>query len=159
MKLFRFSLALFISLLIAGCGSTTEITSDYNVQTDFSSYKTFKFLPWYAGSTRYVTEEGKERLYSQVEEQLLARGLKNVSGEADLTVALIVFLDEKTDYNVYTRYYSTGGFGYYYPFGYGISSSNYYMAKDYLQGAIIVDLFDHAAKNTCMAGCCSSRAC
>jgi hypothetical protein len=142
----------FFLLLSLACSSTQQIQSDYDVAADFNSYKTFRFLPWYAGNSEYVTEEGKKQLYSMLEEQLTARGYKKVNGNADLTIGLLVLLEEKRDATAYTRYYNTGGFGYYYGFGYGLQSTNYYKKRDFLEGTIIVDIFDHNAKKLIWQG-------
>lgn len=138
----RVSIVLILSAILFSCSSKLQVTSDYDAKADFKSFKTFMFLPWDPGSSEYIGPNAQKRLFDQLEKELNAMGYQKVTTEADLAVNVLVLLDEKRDAINYTRYYSTGGYSYYYPFGFGLNSSTYYKKVDYLQGTMIVDMFN-----------------
>ena len=135
-----------ILIILSSCSAKKSITSDYDVNVDFSKYKTYMFLPWNPHNSEYVNKAAQERLYGMLEVELSKRGYERVHHNADLAVNLMVLLDEKRSAINYTRYYHTGGYGYYSPFGFGYNSTTYYKKIDFLEGTIIVDVFDQQEK-------------
>jgi hypothetical protein len=110
------------------------------------------YLPWNKDNSEYITKPIQDRLYGLLDTELKARGYTKVNSNADLAVNLMAILEEKRSAIAYTRYYNTGGYGYSYPFGYGYQSTTYYKKNDFLQGSIIVDVFDQQKKKLIWQG-------
>ncbi len=138
------------SFLFSGC-SQVKIIVDYDKSTEFPNYKTYMFLPWRDINSELVNDFDKERFYSALENELNARGYTKVITDADLAVNILVIIEKGTAYTGYTNYYNYGGWGYNYPFGMGYSTVRY-DSYDYLNGTLLVDIFDHKQKKLIWQG-------
>jgi hypothetical protein len=152
MKLRIRIISLILSVLaIAGCKSSLQIISDYDKNADFKAYKTYMLLPWRPDNSKLVSAPTKRYLYAALEHEMNARGYSKVESGADLAVNLMVIIEEKSAQTAYQSYYQYGGWGYYAPFGYGYSSVRY-DSYEYLQGTVIVDVFDQKEKKLVWQG-------
>lgn len=131
------------------CGSSLKIVSDYDKNMDFKPYNTYMLLPWRKENSKLVNEIDKRRLYDALKNELDARGYKQVEADADMAVNLMVIIQEKSNVSAYRSHYNYGG--YYYPYGYGHSTVRY-DSQEYLQGTVIIDIFDNKAKKLIWQG-------
>ena len=149
---------LFLSLIILGACSSIKVTSDYDKEADFTKYKTFEYYGWAEESDKILNRFQKERIESAFGDEFAKRGLKYVKEGGDMVVSLYVVVDKKTSTTAYTNHYGTGGYGYGgggwyggYGMGYGGgmgmgTSTTTYSENDYLEGTLVVDVFDKAEK-------------
>lgn len=141
-----------LALLIASC-SSLDVVVDQDRAADFTTYKTFNFLPWPEHNTEILSDLSKRRVQAAITNELELRGLKKVDADADLMVNFMIILEKKTGVQAYTNYYGAGygGYGYYYPIGYGYSQTSY-VEYDYLRGTGIIDVFDSSNKHLVWQG-------
>lgn len=147
---------LFLSIIFFGACSSIKVTSDYDKEADFTKYKTFEYYGWTDESDKILNRFQKERIEKAFGDEFAKRGLKFVEGNGDMVVSLYVVVDQKTSTTAYTNHYGGGGYGYGgmgwhggYGGGYGMgmsSSSTTYSENDYLEGTLVVDVFDKAEK-------------
>ena len=148
---------LFLSLIVLGACSSIKVTSDYDKEADFTKYKTYEYYGWAEESDKILNRFQKERIESAFGDEFAKRGLKYVEGNGDMVVSLFVVVDKKTSTTAYTNHYGTGGYGYGgggwyggYGGGYGGmgmgTSTTTYSENDYLEGTLVVDVFDKAEK-------------
>ena len=75
-----------------------------------------------------------------------------------MAVSLFLVIDQKTSTTAYTNYYS-GGYRGYYRFrggwGYGYATTTY-SENDYLEGTLVMDVFDGKSKNQVWQGVAKS---
>jgi len=140
--------------------SSTKFTSDYDKQVDFSQYQDFHFLGWAKHSDQILNDLDKKRLEQAFINEFAKRGIKFVdASEADATVSFFVVIDEQTSTTAYTDYY--GGMGYGYGYGYprwgwgGGMATTRYQEHHYLQGTMVVDVFDADSKKLIWQGVAS----
>ena len=136
--------AVAVSLFISSCGPSIKVTTDQNEGTDFSKYKSFSFLGWQKNSNEIMSEFDQKRMRDSFQAEFKARNLESKEEGGDLAVVLYLVVDQKTSIQGYTNYYG-GGYGRYgrYGGGWGAgSSSTTYTQEDYLQGTLVMDVFD-----------------
>ena len=151
-----------LSIIFLGACSSIKVTSDYDKEADFTKYKTFEYYGWAEESDKILNRFQKERIESAFGDEFLKRGLKYVEGNGDMVVSLYIVVDKKTSTTAYTNHYGTGGYGYggggwYGGYGMGYGGMGYggmgmgastttYSENDYLEGTLVVDVFDKAEK-------------
>jgi hypothetical protein len=143
--------AIIISLIIfSGC-SQVKIITEHDKNSEFSSYKTFMFLPWIEINSELLEDIDEEMFFSSIEKELSARGYTKVAKNADMAVNLMVIVEKGTAYSGYGGYYNYAGYGYYYPFGIGYSTVRYQSFEN-LNGTLVIDLFDQSKKTLLWQG-------
>lgn len=144
-------------LLLASCGSSVSVSYDYDKEADFSQYETFEYYGWAEESDKILNEFDKRRIEEAVGGQLADRGLEYVESGGDLVVSLFIVVDEKTGVSAYTDHYSMGSpygtfrYGPGWGWGYGHSVTRYH-EYDYLQGTLVIDVFDREEKKLVWQG-------
>lgn len=123
-------------IIITGC-SSVSVTSDYDLYSDFTKYKTFYI---YTGELKGSLLESfplvKKRILEAIEIELLKKGLiKEDSTKADMTVFAQANTAEKMNVNSYGYGYGIGWGPY--PYGRNIDVSYY------TQGSLIIDFVDN----------------
>lgn len=140
-------------LFISGCSSIT-VHSDYDKSIDFSKYETFEFLGWADESDKILNRFDRERIQQAFANEFDKRNLKYVESNGDLAVSLFIVVDKKTSVTSYTNHMNMGGWGYgagwgwyggYGGMGMGTSSTTY-SENDYLEGTLVVDIYDTESK-------------
>ncbi len=153
----RLFAVLVCASLVFGC-SSTKITSDYDKEADFSQYQDFHYLGWAKHSDQILNDLDKDRIEKAFANEFAKRGMKFVdASEADATVSLFIVVDQKTGATAYTDYYGGMGYGYGYPgwgWGGGYSTTRY-QEYDYLEGTLVVDVFDAGTKKLIWQGVAS----
>ena len=144
-----------LAIVFAGCSPKITVSYDYDKEADFTKYKTFSFYGWAKGSDQVLNRFDQERFEDAVAVELAARGLKFVEDGGDLTVSLFIQFDQKKGVTAYTDNYGGSPYGYRYGpgwgWGYGYSNTTYH-EYDYLVGTLVIDVFDHQAKELIWQG-------
>jgi hypothetical protein len=152
------AIVVFVALLFTACSPRIDITYDYDKETDFSKYETYSFYGWVKGSEKVINSINQKRFENAVANELTALGLTQVDDNGDLTVSLFIQFDEQQGVNAYTNYYAAGPYGYRYGpgwgWGYGYPTTTYH-EYDYLVGTLVIDIFDHQAKDLIWQGVAS----
>lgn len=160
----RYTLPLLISILfvITSC-STLNVTNDYDKSVDFKKFKTFSLYPWDPQLDLEINAYDKATILNSVKDQMTGRGYEYVEKNGDLVVSTFVVLQNKTSYQAYTDHYGGyagygGGWMYYgspwaYGYGWGPGFSTTTVQKvDYLQGTLIIDIFQLDGKKLVWQG-------
>lgn len=148
--------SLLVLLLAGGC-SGIQVTSDYDKTVDFSKYKTFMYYGWTDESDKVLNQFDKDRIETAFGDEFAKRGWVLQKEDGDAVVSLFIVVDQKTSYTAYTNHYGGGmyggmygpryGYGGYGGMGMGMgTSSTQVQQNDYLEGTLIVDVFDAKEK-------------
>jgi hypothetical protein len=142
-------LLVLAAIVLGGC-SSIKVVSDVDKTVDFTQYKTFEYYGWLENSDKLLNDLDKRRIESAFGEEFAARGLELVEEGGDLVVALFIVTEQKTQTTAHTTHMGgMGGYGGYYGYGPGWGwgggySSTTYSEYDYVEGTLVVDVFDKA---------------
>lgn len=133
----------------------SQVTCDYDKNTDFTKYKTYSFKGWVEDSDKQIPDFDKKRIADAFRAEFAARGMEIVESGGDVDVTLFVVVDKKTSTTAYTNY--NGGYGYGGRWGWGMgagmgSSTTTYSEDDYLEGTTVIDFYDASTKNLIYQG-------
>lgn len=149
---------IFIAL-IAACGSTTKIHSDYDRSIDFSQYKTYGyFSPMGIENPNYSSLLG-QMFRDAIDAQMLPRGYVK-SDNPDILINVSARLEDKTKVTtmsdpMYGGYYGYRG-GMYDPWGgYGYGTTTH--VSQYTEGTVNVDMVDIRQKRMIWEGIAIGR--
>ncbi|MCG8580080.1 MAG: DUF4136 domain-containing protein [Bacteroidales bacterium] len=134
--------------------SSVKIVTDMDKTVDFNQYESYSFLGWEKNSDKILSEFDKKRIKDAFNSELKARGLKFVESGGDMDISLFIVVDQKTSTTAYTDYYSTGYRGYRRyrgGWGYGYAETTY-SETDYLEGTLVMDVFDGGSKDQIWQG-------
>jgi len=124
-----------------------KVTIDYEKSTDFSEYKSYTFLGWQENINQIMNDFDMKRIREAFQDEMSKRKLENVESDADIVISLFLVEEQKTSTTSYTNYYGMGaGRGYRRGgrrggWGGGHSTTNY-SESDYLEGTMVMDVFD-----------------
>ncbi len=138
--------ALACAVLATAVASAQKVTTDSDPAAPFASYKTYM---WTAG-TPSPNPLGEQRIHAAVDGQLAARGLTQVQSDPDVYVATHVLTHEEKEL-------IANGFGYgpWGGWGGGVGTIN---VQTYVQGTLIVDLYDAMTKKMVWRGVATDTA-
>lgn len=157
MKTIQFFLVIALVALTSSC-SSVKVLADMDKTVDFSAYKTYSFLGWQDDSGKILNDVDKKRLRDAFVSEFEARGMKAVPENGDIDITLFIVVDKKTSVTAYTNYYG-GGYGRYSRYGggwgYGFASTTY-SENDYLEGTLVMDVFDGKSKGQVWQGVATS---
>ena len=133
---------LYLCLIIfaAGC-STISVTHDYDPQADFSSLRTFAWLPF--PKTVKVNSLVVKRVQDAVTRELEAKGMQKNPQNPDFLIAMHGATQEKLDITDWG--YTTGPYGRYWG-GRDVS------VRQYTEGTLVLDFVDAKSKNLLWRG-------
>jgi hypothetical protein len=134
--------------LFAGCGSSIELSNDYDQQIDFSQYKTFQWVPSKNPSNTLL----EQRIKNAVIDQLTQKGMTPTVTDPDVYAIYHGGTKDKVDIQSYG--YSYGGYGRYggvYGGPYGANSGGI-STYNYTEGTLIIDLIDASTKELAWRG-------
>ena len=146
---------LFITLLIGLVFSNymfaQKVTTDFDKSVDFTKYTSVSFLGWQEDAGQMLNDFDKKRFMDAYKSEFEKRNLKLVESGGDMAFALYVVVEQQSSTTAYTNYYGTGaGRGYRRGgrggWGTGYSTTTY-SENDYLQGTLVMDVFDGASKD------------
>ena len=125
-------LVLLISLTYLSC-SSVRVSSDYNSEINFSSYKTYAFSKKGIDKAQ-INELDKKRILKALEIELSSLGLRKNSIDPDVVVSIFTAANEEISIN---NAYNHIGYSYgpWYDFNY----SNYSTT----QGTLFIDIIDY----------------
>lgn len=142
-------LLVLAAIVLGGC-SGIKVVSDYDRSVDFTQYKTFEYYGWMEDSDKLLNDLDKRRIESAFGDEFRARGLEYVESGGDLVVGLFIVTEQKTQTTATTTHMGgMGGYGGYYGYGPGWGwgggmSTTTYSDYDYVEGTLVVDVFDKA---------------
>jgi len=153
MKTIRLLSVMAFVLAMVSCSSVKVVADQDNV-TDFSKYETYSFLGWQADSDKILNEFDRKRIHDAFISEFESRGLKAVEENGDMEVSLFVVVDQKTSVTAYTNYYGGryGGYGRYGGGWGGGYANTSYTENDYLEGTLVMDVFDGETKKQVWQG-------
>jgi len=157
MKTIRYFAIVALGVLLVSC-SSVKVVADMDKTVDFSKYKTYNFLGWQENSDQILNDFDKKRIHDAFISEFEARGMKGVSENGDMAVTLFIVVDQKTSTTAYTNYYGGGYSGYHrYRGGWGMGhATTTYSESDYLEGTLVMDVFDGASKDQVWQGVATS---
>ena len=153
MKSIQASISLVVVLLLFSC-SSVKVVTDQDKTVDFTKFQTYSFLGWQDDSDKLLNDFDKKRIKEAFIKEFEARGMKVVNDNGDMAVSLFVVIDQKTSTTAYTDYYGSGYRGYRRyrgGWGYGHATTTY-TENDYLEGTIVMDVFDGESKDQVWQG-------
>lgn len=125
-------LILLVSLTYLSC-SSVRVSSDYNSEINFSSYKTYAFSKKGIDKAQ-INELDKKRILKALEIELSSLGLRKNSIDPDVVVSIFTVANEEI--NIHNSYNYLGySYGPWYDFNY----SNYSTT----QGTLYIDIIDY----------------
>ena len=147
-------------LLLGGCASRPEITTDYDRNANFSAYHSFAFEPKLGTDTAGYTSLTTQRIKTAVQREMTARGYVYDEANPDLLVNFSAKLEDKvsvTQTPVPMSYYY-GYYGYrtglYAPWpGYALDTN----VDRYTEGTINIDLIDRERRQMVWEGIAVGR--
>lgn len=157
MKSVRILFILTVLFAITSC-SPVKVVTDVDKTVDFSAYKTYSFLGWQDDSDRLLTDFDKKRVRDAFKSEFEARGMSYMEENGDMDITLFFVIDQKTSTTAYTDYYG-GGYGSYNRYGRGWGhgyASTTYSESDYLEGTLVMDVFDGTSKDQIWQGIATS---
>lgn len=139
--------------VITAC-SSIKVTTDFDKTADFSNYNSASFLGWQDDSDKLLNDLDKQRIRTAFKNELENRGIELVKDGGDMAISLFLVVDHKTSTTAYTNYYGGAGYGYRragWGWGGGHATTTY-SESDYLQGTLVVDVFDASQKELVWQG-------
>ena len=127
-------------LTLVSC-SSVRVATDYDINTDFSKYKTFAFYKKGIDEAP-ISDLDKKRIMRAIEFELKARGLTK-SSSPDILVSLFTKSREKININ------DNNFGGFWYPWYYG---ANNIQVSSYTEGTLFIDLLDASKKELVWQG-------
>ena len=150
----KIHLILAVVIFVAASCSSVKVTTDIDKNADFTKYKTVNILDWQEDIDQLLTEFDKDRLRKSLKAEMDKRNIKVVDQNGDMVVSMFFVVDQKTSTTAYTDYYGGAGYGYgRMSGGWGMGyATTTYSESDYLQGAMVVDVFDQQSKDLIWEG-------
>lgn len=133
-------------MLAASC-SSLQVSSDFDREANFASYKTYAFTK--EAQELPVNDINRRRLIDAVSNELAAKGFTK-SDQADVWIDLVVATQQKQSATATSSpgYY---GAGYRYGWGGGFSTTTINV-ENYVEGTIFVDMIDASKKQLVWQG-------
>lgn len=150
----RLFIVLLITSLFFGC-SSLKITYDYDKEVDFTKFKSLTYYGWAKNSDQVLSEYDRQRIEGAFAMEFIERGIQPKQAGGDIVVSLFVIVDQKTGTTAYTNHYGgyAGGYGYYPAWGWGGGyTTTTYHDYDYLEGTLIIDVYEAETKNLIWQG-------
>jgi hypothetical protein len=132
----KFCSALLLTFLISIVANAQKVNTDYDKNTNFSSYKTYS---WGEG-TPAKNPLGHQRIIAGIEAQLAAKGLQKVDSGSDVVVIYSAATTTETQINTFETGGPWGGYRWGWG-GYGGGSSTTTVQK-IPKGELVVDMAD-----------------
>ena len=68
--------------------SNSQIKSDYDKNTNFDAFKSYRIVGWEKDSDKILTPFDKERILNSLNAEMANRGIAKVSSNADIDITL-----------------------------------------------------------------------
>jgi hypothetical protein len=138
-------LSLLVLTLFGACSSVT-VSSDYDRDANFASYKSFAFAP--EANQLQVGDINRKRIIDAVTSELALKGI-TPSDQPDVLIDLKITAQQKETATAT----NTGGYGagYGYRWGGGFSTTTINV-EQYVEGTLFVDMIDSSKKQLVWQG-------
>jgi hypothetical protein len=138
-------LSLLAFVLVVAC-STVKVTSDFDREANFASYKTYALTP--EANQLQVGDINRKRIIDAVTSELALKGF-TVSDQPDVLIDLKITAQQKET----TTATNSGGYGagYGYRWGGGFSTTTI-NTEQYVEGTLFVDMIDNSKKQLVWQG-------
>ena len=142
------NIILFVFLgVLAGSCSSIKVSSDFDREANFASYKTYTFTK--EALELPINELNRKRLIDAISNELAAKGFTK-SDQADVWIDLVVSTQQKQSATS-TSSPSYYGAGYRYGWGGGFSTTTVNI-ENYVEGTLFVDMIDASKKQLVWQG-------
>src|SRR6185436_5615629 len=144
--------------VLGATASAQDIKYNYLRGTDFSKYKTYKWVK--VSNAQYPNSILDEQIMQAIDSQLALKGLSKTEDNPDLYVAYQAAVSQEKQWNSFSTggdnwgYGRWGGWGGYGGYGGGMSTTTTTSSTINI-GTLNVDLYDVAAKNQIWRGAAS----
>lgn len=143
-------LSLVLGLLLVWCAATSaqEIRFNYLQGTDFSKYKTYKWVK--VPNAQYPNSILDEQIMRAIDGQLSLKGLSKTEDNPDLYITYQVAVDKEKQWNSYSTggdYWGWGGWG-----GWGGMSTTTTTSQTINIGTLSCDIYDVSTKKQIWRG-------
>lgn len=143
-------ISLVVGLLLVWCGAAPaqDIRFNYAQGTDFSKYKTYKWVQ--IPNHQYPNSILDEQIKRAIDAQLALKGLSRTEENPDLYITYQVAVNQEKQWNSYSTggdYWGWGGWG-----GWGGMSSTTTTSKTINIGTLSCDIYDVATKKQIWRG-------
>jgi hypothetical protein len=142
---------LCVMLLAASC-SSIRVSSDFDKNAQFATYKTYAFTN--EALSLPVNQLNRDRILAAMEKELAAKGFTKSETNPDVWIDLKLTAKEKQSATATSSpsYYGYGyGYGYPYAWGGGFSTTTIDIDQ-YLEGTLFVDMIDVKEKKLVWQG-------
>lgn len=141
-----------VSIILNSCGTTMDISYDYDKNVDFSEFSTFTISKWNEDNSEMINDFTKDRFLNAMRNEMIKRGMTEVDENADIKLDISIVTDLKKYTTAYTTRMGYGGwYGWYGPGMGGISSTEFVEHKK-LIGSIILDVYNEKTKKLAWQG-------
>lgn len=150
MNFFRSIVALS---LLATCGFAQDVRYNYDRSTEFSKYKTYKWVE--IKDAGRLSQLADQQLKAAIDAELSKKGLVKVDGDSDLLVGYQAAVQQEKQFNSYTSGFGPSwGYGPGWGRGYGgfDSSTTTGQTSTIHIGAVGFDMYDAAKKQLIWRG-------
>lgn len=162
MKKIALILMVVSTALLSSCGSSIDISYDYDRSVDFTKFSTFAIAEWNEDNSELVDDFTKTRMQNAMRRQMELRGLTEVKENPDMLVDVFIVTTTEEYTTAYTTHVGSGygGWGGYgrYGYGYGYGGMSYgvastqYVEHEKLIGTIVIDVYDERTKKLAWQG-------
>jgi Domain of unknown function (DUF4136) len=147
MRLTALGLGFVAAMAIGNAAFAQDVKTDYNNTTDFSQYKTFRWIKEPQTSNPLT----RQRVIDDVNAALKAKGLQLVTSDADLCIAAHAATKEQQTLDTFYDGFG-GGWGWRWGGGFGSATTT---TETYEIGTLVVDIFDARTKEAIWRGTAS----
>lgn len=144
----KLTIAICILLILSVAGFTQKVRYNYLQGTDFSKYKTYKWVE--IKGAQYPNEILDGQIKRSIDAQLAARGLTKSEDNPDLYIAYQVAVDQEKQWNAYSTggdYWGWGGWG-----GWGGMQTTTVSSSTINVGTLNLDFYDVPTKKQVWRG-------
>jgi hypothetical protein len=142
MRLTAVGLGFVAAIAIGNAAFAQDVKTDYNNTTDFSQYKTYRWIKKPQTSNPLT----RQRVIDDVNAALKAKGLQVVTGDANLCIAAHAATKEQQTLDTF---YDGFGGGWRWGGGFGMATTT---VDTYEIGTLVVDIFDARTKEAIWRG-------
>ena len=143
---------LFLGILVVACGSSLQVTSDYDKSANFTNYKTYSLFK--GEKMDAISELNSRRIVEAIKNEMTKKGFTEAEANPDLLVNAVAILKDRTSVSANTNYYGYGGVyrPYYWGAGGGVSSTTSYDTYHYKEGSLIIDVVEASSQKLLWQG-------
>lgn len=135
----------FLLVLVLSSCSAVRVSTDYDTEKDFKTYKSFAFYKTGIDKTE-ISDLDKRRILRAIETELLAKGFRK-SNNPDLLVSIYAKSRNRVDVTNINNGFRDP---FWYPMYYGID--NRVLVTKYTEGTLFIDLIDAKEKQLVWQG-------